>query len=197
MPEMDGYDATHIIKNTNSINSLTPIVGLTANVDNESKRKCYDAGMVDVQTKPIRKAVLLSFVQKWLSKPNNKSETLEDISTIENNSYNKEMLPINIEAGIEEFGDEELFIEVVNQLIENIEKQIIIMQTAISENNIEQIAKEAHSIKGGSATVEAYPLSNAAKEVESLSKSKADMIDIQLALKKMNNEFEQLKIFLK
>ena len=51
MPEMDGYEATRIIKR--NLNKNIKIVGLSANVFAEDKRKAQSAGMDDDLEKPI------------------------------------------------------------------------------------------------------------------------------------------------
>lgn len=49
--EMDGYEATHIIRN--ELKSNVPIIALTAHALNEEKEKCMQAGMNDFIAKPF------------------------------------------------------------------------------------------------------------------------------------------------
>lgn len=53
MPEMDGFEATRVIREMSSQLALIPIVALTANVMSEEKQKCIEAGMNEYLTKPI------------------------------------------------------------------------------------------------------------------------------------------------
>ena len=60
MPVMNGVEAT-LILNDKIQKNLIPfleIVGVTAYTDDESMRKCLDAGMKTVLTKPVSKAKL-------------------------------------------------------------------------------------------------------------------------------------------
>jgi CheY-like chemotaxis protein len=50
MPEMDGLDATRIIRRTDH---TTPIVALTANATTTDRESCFEAGMSDFMTKPV------------------------------------------------------------------------------------------------------------------------------------------------
>ena len=54
MPEMDGLEATRIIRNMEGPKAATPIIALTAGVMQKDKDRCYEAGMDDIITKPFR-----------------------------------------------------------------------------------------------------------------------------------------------
>ena len=68
MPEMDGYEATRIIRDkTSSVrNHDIPIIAVTANVGEENRLKCLDAGMDDFIPKPVKPPVLKELVLKLL-----------------------------------------------------------------------------------------------------------------------------------
>ncbi len=51
MPEMDGHEATRIIRN--ELKSGIPIIALTAHAMNEEKEKCFRSGMNDFVSKPF------------------------------------------------------------------------------------------------------------------------------------------------
>ena len=62
MPELDGYQATKIIRQQER---NTTIVGLTAHAMQGDRQKCLDAGMNDYLTKPINMNDLEVTIQKW------------------------------------------------------------------------------------------------------------------------------------
>lgn len=64
MPVMDGYDATWQIRNNHFAN---PILALSANLNNESIRKCKAMGMNDCHSKPFQRKQLIAFVERWLA----------------------------------------------------------------------------------------------------------------------------------
>ena len=68
MPEMDGYDATRLIRKREELDgtSHTTIVALTANAMKGDREICIDAGMDDYMTKPIKKEVLVNILLKYL-----------------------------------------------------------------------------------------------------------------------------------
>jgi signal transduction histidine kinase/DNA-binding response OmpR family regulator len=73
LPGIDGLEATRRIheieRNRNS--SLTPIVALTANSQQEDRKACFEVGMLDHISKPVRKQWLQTAIQKYArsSKP--------------------------------------------------------------------------------------------------------------------------------
>ncbi len=68
MPEMDGYEATRLIRQDNTTKKDIPILALTANAFEGDIQKCLDAGMDDHIAKPIDPADLQSKLAKWLKR---------------------------------------------------------------------------------------------------------------------------------
>ncbi len=66
MPNMDGYEATHAIRNEQGLNQVTPIVALTANAFYDVKNQCLKSGMNDFLAKPYKKALLRDLLASWL-----------------------------------------------------------------------------------------------------------------------------------
>ncbi|MCB0355477.1 MAG: response regulator, partial [Bdellovibrionales bacterium] len=69
MPVMDGYTATEIIRNKSTNQNIkTPIIALTANAFREVKEKCFEYGMDDFATKPIKQEDLKNVLNRFLNK---------------------------------------------------------------------------------------------------------------------------------
>lgn len=66
MPVMDGYEATEIIRKQSNKNKEIPILAMTANAMESGRNSCFESGMNDIITKPIRKEVFLQTISKWL-----------------------------------------------------------------------------------------------------------------------------------
>ena len=59
MPEMDGLEATRVIRQSHEQRiKFVPIIALTANAMDEDKKNCLDAGMNSFVSKPIEPSVL-------------------------------------------------------------------------------------------------------------------------------------------
>jgi CheY-like chemotaxis protein len=67
MPEMDGFEATHAIRDKESkvLNHSVPIIAMTANAMQGDREKCIESGMDDYLTKPVKKEDLADMIEKW------------------------------------------------------------------------------------------------------------------------------------
>ena len=69
MPVMDGYEATHEIRNSENEDAKSiPIIAMTANAFEEDKRDAIAAGMNGHIAKPIQVEKLLSILTEIVRK---------------------------------------------------------------------------------------------------------------------------------
>ena len=68
MPVVDGLDATRRIRGgeTNAPNNAIPIIALTAAALDRDRALCFEAGMDDFLSKPVKPKELVKIVNKWL-----------------------------------------------------------------------------------------------------------------------------------
>jgi PAS domain S-box-containing protein len=66
MPEMDGYEATKVIRALPGLGKSIPIIALTANVVQGDDQRCLDAGMNRYLSKPVDLAILESALSEYL-----------------------------------------------------------------------------------------------------------------------------------
>ena len=65
MPVMDGIEATRLIRQMPNKSTL-PILALTANIFEEYRQRCAEAGMNDFVAKPVEPMALFATILKWL-----------------------------------------------------------------------------------------------------------------------------------
>ncbi|MBT0664963.1 response regulator [Geobacter pelophilus] len=72
MPELDGYEATGMIRDGNSKvkDHAVPIIAMTASAMTGDREKCLFAGMNDYLAKPVNKDELRQVLEKWIKKGN-------------------------------------------------------------------------------------------------------------------------------
>ncbi|HET9087868.1 MAG TPA: response regulator, partial [Acidobacteriaceae bacterium] len=65
MPEMDGYETMHVVRQNAQFRRL-PIIALTAKAMKGDREKCLEAGASDYLAKPVNTEQLLSSLRMWL-----------------------------------------------------------------------------------------------------------------------------------
>ena len=87
MPEMDGLQATRIIRTVPANRSL-PILAMTANAFDSNRQECLDAGMNEFVGKPVIPQALYSALVQWLPRrkgvgSSHNTDRVADLSTAE------------------------------------------------------------------------------------------------------------------
>ena len=198
---LDAGDIEHSGLQTTA-HSRTPIIAMTAHAIKGYRKKCLDAGMDDYISKPVRRKNLLAMVAEWTQKPDDasvpddrfiseKKDTPSQVNTQQSSR------PMDYAKALIEFEeDEELLIEVLEGFLENVRKQIKTLEKALSADDHDTIAREAHSIKGGAANLAADDLSRAAHDLEKMGKDN-DLGNCGETLAKLIEAYESLKAFSK
>ena len=68
MPEMDGFEATRIIRDRDStvLDHDVPVIAMTANAFPEDRARALASGMNDFLAKPVDRSVLAGMLAKWI-----------------------------------------------------------------------------------------------------------------------------------
>lgn len=105
-------------------------------------------------------------------------------------------LPIDKRTAIEEFdGDEDFLIDVIRQFLEALVLQLELIEDGIEKEDYESIHQESHKIKGGSGNLFAYPLQQAATELDEAAK-REDSNNINYYLDNVKKEANKLARYL-
>jgi len=67
MPQLDGYEATRVIRQLEQPNVRVPIVAMTASTVAGERERCLDAGMDDFLVKPVDFELLESTLARWVT----------------------------------------------------------------------------------------------------------------------------------
>ena len=191
-----------------------PIVAMTAHAIMEDKEKCLSAGMDDYITKPLRRRDLLAMVNKWLEvkafeQDEGEAKSLSEgtgpdglgMSDLDLGEFEMEPMetgldaPVDFELALDEFmGKRDVLVNLLGEFVNQVRKQIPVIQTAIDTRDAERLRREAHSIKGGAGNLTANILAEAARELEEIGKSgQLDMAED--VCDRLIMEFMRLEVF--
>ncbi|MFA5905580.1 MAG: response regulator [Desulfobacula sp.] len=181
MPVMDGYEASRKIRDLekqwaglDTVLNRIPIIAMTAHAVSGIRDKCFQAGMDDYISKPLRRDDLIAMVDKWTLSKAGRLDILPETNPRPAGGKIKPGAdePIDIEIALKEFeNDQAFFTEVLDEFIRTVGEQVPKIRQAIASKDADTLKQEAHSIKGGAANLTAYELSKAAGSLEDMGKN--------------------------
>ncbi|HEY0845128.1 MAG TPA: EAL domain-containing protein [Noviherbaspirillum sp.] len=194
MPEMDGYEATAHIRTFEETHGLrTPIVAMTANVQQGDAEKCLAAGMDDYLAKPITLAELRLKLERWLARIEGSGRSaLPDVSDCESDGT-----PLDQEAfeKLREILGPALQ-ETVAPFLEDTPGYLSRLETAVRDGDADAARAMAHSVKGSAGNLGATVLAQLAKEAEELAIERR-VDEIRGLLQRLRHAFEAVAAILR
>lgn len=162
MPVMNGLDATQAIRKLAN-GQRVPIVAMTANVFEEDRKRCIEAGMNDFLGKPVDPEMLQKCLAKHLS--GEASVTPGTITPAPTGQQNLEVL--NTVAGIRYFdGKTASYHRILKRFIEmHLDDDAKILE-ALKQHSQDDAIRVAHTLKGTSATLGVDRVNACAKSLE-------------------------------
>jgi len=164
MPEMDGYEATGVIRADARYQNL-PIIAMTAHAMQSEHNKCIDCGMNDHLTKPVDPKDLFETLVKWI-KPKQKHKTRQVQKTQKtkhkSSHNNRNLLPdtmkgLDLVKGLERLsGNAKLYRELLSIFKKDRSHLIDDLEQAIKNHDLVAAAMVTHSIKGVSGAISAH-----------------------------------------
>jgi two-component system sensor histidine kinase/response regulator len=166
MPEMDGFNATRIIRSRGGFKhnkSGIPIVALTASAMKGDRQACSDVGMNDFLTKPIIPAALLHIVKKWLKNDPSTAGENENQPDITDNS---DAIWIPQELLDRSVGNKDLMKKLLKGFVEQSPERMVTLDTHSSSGDNIALREAVHSLKGVAGTFGAHKLAGVCQDLE-------------------------------
>jgi PAS domain S-box-containing protein len=187
MPLMDGYEATHRIRQ--SIHGHIPIVALTASALSPARERCLSEGMDDYLAKPVELPHLAAVLAKWIQKSRADKETarLQEVCDKPvSATFNSDSLMSRL------MGDRELASTVLKGFLKDAPSQLKQLCDRLDESDAPGTRFKAHTLKGAAATVGAETLHDLALVIET-DASAARLERCPELLVRAIDEFERFK----
>jgi signal transduction histidine kinase/CheY-like chemotaxis protein len=181
MPEMDGFQATKIIREQereSDAKEAVAIVALTANARQEDRDRCIACGMDDYLSKPFTMSQLRDMILKW-------HDVGEDQGVISGKSFtapideldssaslaDDDLLDVNTLNGVRALQSPqspnileqlfEIYRSTAPDLLQN-------LNAAIQDGNCEEIRESAHSLKSSSGNIGARKIFELSAKLEDM-----------------------------
>ena len=195
MPEMDGFEATGVIRQTENESEHIPIIALTAHALKGDRERCLQAGMDDYLSKPIEPDQLFEMIETWTKAKAADEESELIVETgIKEPEEKEDQGPLDVQAALVRFsGDTEFFLDMLGDFLESLPEKLVEMQKAADAKDFRLLGVHAHNMKGVSANFNAGELTNLARQLDECCKSgncqESGQIlsDIGESIKKLND----------
>lgn len=157
MPILSGIEATKEIRGSRKRGAKTiPIIGLTGNVLQKHIEQCLSSGMTDHIAKPIDLDILTEKIASYIPKPNVEIYASYSKNTTDNGRI-RELKQLMGQAYADKF-------------VKDAEKNLVSMlgeiEQAAEKDDVEQIRRLAHDIKGVAGTIDLDFVSRIAESLE-------------------------------
>jgi two-component system sensor histidine kinase/response regulator len=188
MPEMDGYEATRVIR-TRQNNRTTPIIAMTAHALQTEQQSCLDAGMNDYVSKPVDPDRLLATLARWI-KPRPGHPTVK-LGVKEQAAEFSQELPESL-AGIDigsalkrTMGNRKLLRELLGSFCKNHAGVVAEIRQALEREDVPLARRLAHTIRGVAGNLSMTEVFATTRDVEAAIQE-GDQARISAGLEKLD-----------
>ncbi|HHQ4565778.1 TPA: response regulator [Aeromonas hydrophila] len=171
MPVMDGLAATRLLREREDVGQHTPILAMTANVMAGDRERCLAAGMDDHIAKPIDPDRLYAALQRWAT---SFSREVSSRLTASRASPATALLPqlralgLNAETALQRLMHNwEWYRDLLQRFARQGSQPMESLLAALQANDREEAHRQAHTLKGITATLGAGSLQEVSARLES------------------------------
>jgi CheY-like chemotaxis protein/HPt (histidine-containing phosphotransfer) domain-containing protein len=216
MPIMDGYAASREIRKIESQQGgHIPIVAVTAHTLEGNRERCFESGMDDYITKPVKLEDLKSTIEsafanlfqngapdqsRGTTEFKSESEGAQRSANIEANPLANEKPALDPKAldqirGLDLGGDVHPLVELADLFIEDVPMRFERLRTGIDSLNTQQVEESAHGILGSSGNMGAVGMTAQCIQIKENAKIQNWEV-VQSSFAALIQEFERVKIAL-
>lgn len=155
MPEMDGVETLHHIREMDSPNKETPVIALTANAVSGAYEYYIKEGFNDFLSKPISGNRLERMLLKYLPE-----------EVLDSEEEEKELPELSREAGIRACSMEEVYYSVIKEFSETAPEKAAEIRAYYEAGDLKNYTIKVHALKSSARLAGALALSEKARYLE-------------------------------
>ena len=197
MPEMDGYELARRIRKLESADGggRTPIIACTANALGGEAETCFAAGMDDYLAKPVELTQLLKKLDQWLPIPEAGAAPSEQSGNRSNTSAPGAAAPVDRSVLAEiSGGDAAAERDILLDFRRVNDEDAAMLKQAVAKNDIPQVARASHRIKGACKMVGAMGLASVCERIEHASRAN-DWTTVEADMRAFHQEWMRLNAY--
>ncbi len=188
MPKKDGVQVTREMKML-GLDTLPPIVAMTAYSMEEDRQKFMDNGLDDYISKPIQAKTIIQKVVDWIE---NKRPTEIEQPKIAEVPDNLLLINPAVLDELSKYGGDEMVEGVLEDFVKEAEESLKNCREALRVSNFEIIRSELHTLKGNAGTLGIERLAWYVTQLERELK-KNIYEDVKKKLKQIDESFNEYK----
>lgn len=172
MPGMNGEDTARMIRGMEGAQYRKPvIIALSANIDQEIRERCLEAGMNDFVAKPVERCCVDKIICKWLPVdmmiPSQGDSMDKQKGTENEDPFEWQMDGIDVAVGMSYSGnDRALYLEVLTDFADSIEDKADQIGHAVEEKDFTTYIMGVHSLKSAARYLGAATVADMAQALE-------------------------------
>ncbi len=171
MPEIDGVDATRMIREKSGSPDKPVIIALSANATEDARKLFAESGMNDFVAKPIDVRFLTTKLKEWLPKDKIIKREIEDIIVEDVGDMLKEFDMLDAEKAANSLGSPEFFRMVAGEYYRSGPEKYEGILNAYEKEDIKDYTIRVHALKSSSRQIGAYELGDKAEALENAGNS--------------------------
>jgi signal transduction histidine kinase/DNA-binding response OmpR family regulator/HPt (histidine-containing phosphotransfer) domain-containing protein len=194
MPVMDGVEATRRLRQDPALLDL-PIIAMTANVMTGDRERLLEAGMNDYIAKPIRVSTLYATLAKWVVTSQRMTRAATDRRAAADRRRNPDpdQLDVLDESQIDDLrgvdgGNNGLLAKLGGMYMSKTPERILRLRSHLASKNFNELAREAHLLKGSSGSIGAARVADTCRKIEMASKAQ-DVKPVEELVQVLEREF--------
>jgi CheY-like chemotaxis protein len=165
MPNLDGFELTAAIRQSETNGARLPIIAITANAMQGESERCHDRGMDDYLCKPLRMRELGDMLKKWLPLVVGMDPMLDSEPQVD--AFNESHPIWNPDTLTRLIGNNPaLHQRLLQKFMVNADKQCSQINMAMAAGDMDTVRQVAHTLKSAARSVGALALGELCQGLE-------------------------------